>query len=61
MTYLNQFHKESVERKMRKISELRKSPMSSEDAVRYMKRNLELAKQMEAQKGEQLEKIEPLK
>ena len=46
MTYLNQFHKEASERKMLKISELRKSPMSSEDAVRYMKRNLELAKNM---------------
>lgn len=46
MTYLNQFHKEASERKMRKISESRKSPMSSEDAVRYMKRNLELAKNM---------------
>ena len=33
MTYLNQFHKEASERKMRKISESRKSPMSSEDAV----------------------------
>ena len=44
MTYLNQFHKEASERKMQKISESRKSPMSSEEAVRYIKRNLELAK-----------------
>ena len=46
MTYLNQFHKEAVERKMRKITELRKSPMNSVDAVNYMKRNLEMAKAM---------------
>ena len=46
MTYLNQFHKEAVERKMRKITELRKSPMKSEDAANYMKRNLEMAKDM---------------
>jgi len=31
---------------MRKISELRKSPMNSEEAVKYMRRNLELAKNM---------------
>ena len=46
MTYLNQFHKEAVERKMRKITELRKFPMNSEDAANYMKRNLEMAKDM---------------
>ena len=46
MTYLNQFHKEAVERKMRKITELRKFPMKSEDAVKYMKRNLELAESL---------------
>ena len=46
MDYLNQFHKEASERKMRKISELRKSPMNSEDSVKYMRRNLELAKNM---------------
>ena len=43
MAYLNQFHKEAVERKIRKITELRKSPMNPEDAANYMKRNLELA------------------
>jgi hypothetical protein len=43
MTYLNQFHKEAVERKIRKITELRKVPMKSEDAAKYMKRNLEIA------------------
>ena len=46
MTYLNQFHKEAVERKIRKITELRRFPMNSEDAVRYMKRNLEIAKSL---------------
>ena len=46
MTYLNQFHKEAVERKMRKISESKKLPMNSQDAADYMKRNLEIAKAM---------------
>ena len=46
MTYLNRFHKEAAERKMKKISESRKSPMNSQDAANYMKRNLELAKAM---------------
>ena len=46
MTYLNLFHKEAAERKMRKITESRKSPMNSVDAANYMKRNLELAKTM---------------
>ena len=44
MTYLNQFHKEAVERKIRKITELRKLPMNPVDAANYMKRNLEMAK-----------------
>ncbi len=39
MTYLNQFHKEASERKMRKIEESKKSPMSSVDAANYMKQN----------------------
>ena len=46
MTYLNQFHKEATERKIRKIGESSKSPMSSEDAAKYMKHNFELAKAM---------------
>jgi hypothetical protein len=46
MTYLNQFHKESTERKLRKIAESELSPMSSEDAANYMKQNFELAKAM---------------
>ena len=46
MTYLNQFHKEAVERKLRKIAESMKSPMNSFDAANYMKRNFEMAKGM---------------
>lgn len=46
MTYLNQFHKEAVERKLQKIEESMKSPMNSKDAANYMKRNFEMAKQM---------------
>ncbi len=46
MTYLNQFHKEAVERKLRKIAESAISPMSSIDAANYMKRNFELAQTM---------------
>ena len=48
MTYLNQFHKEVMERTMRKILEFKKSPMSSKDFAEYMRRNLETAKQMES-------------
>ena len=47
MTYLNQFHKEAMERTMKKIAESKKSPMNSVDAANYMRRNLEMAKQME--------------
>ena len=46
MTYLNQFHKESVERKLHKIEESAKPPMNSVDAANYMKRNFETAKKM---------------
>ena len=48
MTYLNQFHKEAMERTMRKIAESETSPMSSKEFADYMRRNLEMAKQMEA-------------
>ena len=48
MTYLNQFHKEAMERTMRKIVESKKSPMNSKDFADYMRRNLETAKEMEA-------------
>ena len=47
MTYLNQFHKEAMERTMRKIEESKKSPMSSKDFANYMRRNLEMAIKME--------------
>ena len=47
MTYLNQFHKEAVERKLRKIAESMKSPMNSVDYANYMRRNLEMAIKME--------------
>ena len=43
MTFLNQFHKEVTERKMRKIAESQQSPMNSVDAANYMKRNMEMA------------------
>ena len=46
MTFFNQFHKESTERKIRKIAASQQSPMSSEDAANYMKQNFELAKAM---------------
>ena len=47
MTYLNQFHKEAMERTMRKIEESKKSPMNSKDFADYMRRNLEMAIKME--------------
>ena len=47
MTYLNQFHKEAVEMKLRKIAESMKSPMNSVDYANYMRRNLEMAIKME--------------
>ena len=46
MTYLNQFHKEASERKMRKIAESKQLPMNSVDAANYMKRNVEIASHM---------------
>ena len=46
MTFFNQFHKEVTERKMRKIVVSQQSPMNSNDFAQYMKRNVELAKQM---------------
>jgi len=48
MTYLNQFHKEAMERTIRKIEESERSPMNSKDFAAYMKRNLQTAKEMEA-------------
>ena len=46
MTYLNQFHYEVTERKMRKIAESKQSPMNSVDAANYMKHNVEIANRM---------------
>ena len=46
MTFLNQFHKEAMERKLHKIEESMKSPMNSVDAANYMKRNFEMAKKL---------------
>lgn len=43
MEYLNPFHKETVERKRKKIAESKRWSMSSEDAVKDMKRNMEMA------------------
>ena len=48
MTFFNQFHKEAMERTMKKIEESEKSPMNSKDFADYMRRNLEMAKTMEA-------------
>lgn len=48
MTYLNQYHKESTERMLRKLAEWKKSPTSSSEAAQTMKRNLALALSMEA-------------
>ena len=48
MIYLNQFHKESTERMMRKMEDRHKSQTSSEEAAKQMIRNLRQAQQMEA-------------
>lgn len=44
MTYLNLFHKEASERKIRKIADSKLSPATPEEFARYMFRNLGLAK-----------------
>ena len=46
MTFLNQFHKEVTERKMRKIAASQQSPMSSSELAQYMNRNFEIASKM---------------
>ena len=46
MTYLNQFHKEAMERTMKKVADSKKSPMNSRDFANYMRRNFEMAKKM---------------
>ena len=50
MKYLNQFHKESSERKMRKMAEWKGQPTSEDDAVAEMFRNHRMALAIE--KGE---------
>lgn len=47
MDYLNQFHKEASERKMRKITQRREMPMSDYEAVAEMFRNHRMALAME--------------
>ncbi len=61
MTFLNQFHKEAMERTMRKIEESEKSPMSSKDFADYMRRNLEKAKAMEAASKRAQKGLAPLR
>lgn len=51
MTYLNQFHKEAMERTMKKIAEAKKNPMDPVEAAKYMWRNFEMAKKMEEQQS----------
>jgi hypothetical protein len=47
MKYLNQFHKEAMERTIRKIRDAEKDPMSPRDFVAYMWRNYRMALEME--------------
>ena len=47
MEFLNQFHKEATERKIRKIEEWEKIPISSSEAAAYMWRNYRMALEME--------------
>ena len=44
--YLNEFHKEAVERKLKKIENSLKKPMDPIDAANYMWRNFEIAKDL---------------
>ena len=46
MTFLNPFHKEVTQRKIRKIAVSQQSPISCSDFAQYMKRNLEIASHM---------------
>ena len=47
MKFLNQFHKEAMERTIRKIKESERSPMSAKEFVAYMWRNYHKALEME--------------
>ena len=52
MTFLNQFHKEVTERKMRKIAASQQSPMSSSDfAVSHFETEQRVAEQMAKSQG----------
>ncbi len=53
MKYLNQFHKEAMERTMKKIAESSKTPMDPIEAAKYMWRNFEMAKKMEEQQSKE--------
>lgn len=46
MTFINTFHKEATQRKMLKIAESQKSPISCSDFVKYMETNIEIAKRI---------------
>ena len=45
MEYLNQFHKESIERKMKKIQNFNNSPITYEAVMQQQKRREQLATQ----------------
>ena len=47
MKFLNQFHKEAMERTMRKIKESEKPPMSAKEFAAYMRRNYNMALEIE--------------
>lgn len=42
--YLNKFHKDAVERKLKKMEDSLQTPMDSIEAAKYMWRNFEIAK-----------------
>ena len=47
MRYLNQFHKESSEKKMNQIAEWRKSPTDLETALANQRKREQIAKEMQ--------------
>ena len=51
MEYLNQFHKESTERKMKQIEEWRKSPVDLEGALKRQRIREQQAREMEENKN----------
>jgi hypothetical protein len=48
MEYLNQFHRESEQRKMKQIAEWRKSPVDLQTALKQQRERERLVKEMEA-------------